>query len=79
MVSAVSSRDAVGKVCRIVEEKAASPEQLSIKEVNSNPYCFQADWLWKSLDRIKKSAVGEYYLTDLVELAYQEGAFVGRF
>jgi len=72
-------RDADGKVCQIVEEKAASPDQLAINEVNSNPYCFQADWLWKSLDRINKSAVGEYYLTDLVELAYREGAFVDAF
>jgi bifunctional UDP-N-acetylglucosamine pyrophosphorylase/glucosamine-1-phosphate N-acetyltransferase len=69
-------RDTNGKVCRIVEEKAASPAELAITEVNSNPYCFQADWLWKSLDKIKKSAVGEYYLTDLVELAYQEGSLV---
>ena len=51
-------RDADGKICRIVEEKAASPEELKITELNSNPYCFQADWLWESLDKIQKSAVG---------------------
>ncbi len=69
-------RDAGGKICRIVEEKAASPAELEITELNSNPYCFQADWLWESLDKIEKSAVGEFYLTDLVEIAYQQGALV---
>ena len=69
-------RDAQGRVCRIVEEKAASADELKITELNSNPYCFDADWLWDALDRIQKSAVGEYYLTDLVEIAYREGKLV---
>jgi bifunctional UDP-N-acetylglucosamine pyrophosphorylase/glucosamine-1-phosphate N-acetyltransferase len=69
-------RDAQGRVCRIVEEKAASADELKIMELNSNPYCFDADWLWDALDRIQKSAVGEYYLTDLVEIAYQEGRLI---
>lgn len=69
-------RDSNGKVSRIVEEKAASPEELLIKELNSNPYCFNADWLWDALDKVQKSAVGEYYLTDLVEIVYREGALV---
>ncbi len=69
-------RDGRGKVCKIVEEKAASPQELTIQELNSNPYCFDARWLWNSLEKIQKSAVGEYYLTDLVEIAYGEGALV---
>ncbi len=69
-------RDAQGKVSRIVEEKAASADELKITELNSNPYCFSADWLWEALDRIEKSAVGEYYLTDLVDIAYREGRLV---
>jgi len=69
-------RNSTGKICKIVEEKAASPEELKITELNSNPYCFNADWLWDALDRIEKSAVGEYYLTDLVEIAYREGKLV---
>lgn len=69
-------RDKDGKVSRIVEEKAASEDELKITELNSNPYCIDADWLWDSLDKIEKSAVGEYYLTDLVEIAYKEGKLV---
>jgi len=70
-------RDEDGRIIRIVEEKAATPEQKKIRELNSNPYCFAADWLWEALDRVEKSEVGEYYLTDLVEIAYQEGLKVG--
>ena len=46
-------RDKNGRVSKIVEEKAASPEELKITELNSNPYCFSADWLWDSLDKIQ--------------------------
>jgi bifunctional UDP-N-acetylglucosamine pyrophosphorylase/glucosamine-1-phosphate N-acetyltransferase len=70
-------RDEDGRIVRIVEEKIATPEQKKIRELNSNPYCFAADWLWEALDRVEKSEVGEYYLTDLVEIAYQEGLKVG--
>jgi len=70
-------RDENGRIMKIVEEKAATEEQKKITELNSNPYCFTADWLWDALDKIQKSAVGEYYLTDLVEIAFQEGEQVG--
>lgn len=67
-------RDENGRIMGIVEDKDATPQQKTIRELNSNPYCFDADWLWQSLDKVGKSAVGEYYLTDLVSIAYQEGA-----
>ena len=70
-------RDAGGRVTGIVEEKAATTEQLAIKELNSNPYCFDAKWLWDALDRVEKSAVGEYYLTDLIAIASREGEKIG--
>jgi len=65
-----------GRIMRIVEEKAATEEEKQIRELNSNPYCFDADWLWGALDRVRKSAVGEYYITDLVEIAFNEGETV---
>ena len=70
-------RDSDGKITGIVEEKAATPDQLKIKELNSNPYCFNAEWLWDALDRVEKSAVGEYYLTDLIEIAAKERQAIG--
>ncbi len=59
-----------GAVLAIVEENAASPQQLEIKELNVGAYCFRSEWLWKALPRIPKNEQkGEYYLTDVVDLA----------
>jgi bifunctional UDP-N-acetylglucosamine pyrophosphorylase/glucosamine-1-phosphate N-acetyltransferase len=66
-------RGSEGNVQAIVEEATATDEQLSIKELNAGAYCFRADWLWGALDRIPVSKMGEYYLTDTVELAVQAG------
>jgi bifunctional UDP-N-acetylglucosamine pyrophosphorylase/glucosamine-1-phosphate N-acetyltransferase len=66
-------RDECGHVQGIVEEAVATPEQLAIREYNVGAYCFDADWLWASLKKIPISPKGEYYLTDLVELAVEEG------
>jgi bifunctional UDP-N-acetylglucosamine pyrophosphorylase/glucosamine-1-phosphate N-acetyltransferase len=67
------ARDPSGMIKKIVEEVDASPEQLEIKELNAGMYCFKADWLWASLKKLVPSSSGEYYLTDLVELAASEG------
>lgn len=61
-----------GNVQAIVEEAAATPEQLKITELNVGAYCFRADWLWDALHRIPLSKKGEYYLTDTVELAARD-------
>jgi len=66
-------RDETGKVLRIVEEKVATAEELLVNEYNAGIYCVASDWLWTALHRVQKSRVGEYYLTDLLELAVSEG------
>jgi len=66
-------RDASGQVRGIVEEAQATPEQLDIHELNPGVYCFRASWLWPALKRIPLSPKGEYYLTDLVGLAVDDG------
>jgi bifunctional UDP-N-acetylglucosamine pyrophosphorylase/glucosamine-1-phosphate N-acetyltransferase len=66
-------RKSDGAVAAIVEEYAASPEQLKVNELNVGAYCFKADWLWAALHRIKVSPKGEYYLTDTAELAVRDG------
>ena len=66
-------RNRDGTVSAIVEEYVATPEQQNIKELNVGAYCFRADWLWDALHRISKNhKKGEYYLTDVVELAVKE-------
>jgi bifunctional UDP-N-acetylglucosamine pyrophosphorylase/glucosamine-1-phosphate N-acetyltransferase len=67
-------RNADGSVQAIVEEYVATPEQQLIKELNVGGYCFDANWLWDALKRIPKNPQkGEYYLTDAIELAVQDG------
>lgn len=65
-----------GQVEAIVEEAVATPEQKAIRLVNVGVYCFEASFLWESLDRIQVSPRGEYYLTDLVEIARRDGRSV---
>jgi bifunctional UDP-N-acetylglucosamine pyrophosphorylase/glucosamine-1-phosphate N-acetyltransferase len=66
------------EVTAIVEEAEASSEQRKISELNVGVYCFQANWLWSALEKIKPSAAkGEFYLTDLVEIAVADDLRVG--
>ncbi|EFH85592.1 bifunctional UDP-N-acetylglucosamine diphosphorylase/glucosamine-1-phosphate N-acetyltransferase GlmU [Ktedonobacter racemifer] len=66
-------RDVSGRVQSIVEVKRATPEQLRIDEINSGVYCFERSWLWPTLEALPRNPGGEYYLTDLVEIASQQG------
>lgn len=55
---------------KIVEEKDASEEERLIREINSGIYCVKACFLKDGLQEIgQENAQGEYYLTDLVEVA----------
>jgi bifunctional UDP-N-acetylglucosamine pyrophosphorylase/glucosamine-1-phosphate N-acetyltransferase len=63
-----------GHVRAIVEQKAATREQLSIQIVNSGIYCFRADLLWKYIGKIgTNNPAGEHYLTDMAEILADAG------
>jgi bifunctional UDP-N-acetylglucosamine pyrophosphorylase/glucosamine-1-phosphate N-acetyltransferase len=65
-------RDEAGKPLRIIEEKAATPEQKMITEVNSGVYALDSE-IMPLLARIRRNrANGEYYLTDLFGIATRE-------
>lgn len=67
-------RDETGQIMAIREAKDATETEREIKEVNPSLFAFDAQWLWEHLPEIKnKNASGEYYLTDLVEMAIEEG------
>ncbi len=58
----------------IVEEKDATPEQKSIKEVNAGIYCLDWEKIKPAFSQLKSNnAQGEYYLTDIISWAVQEG------
>jgi bifunctional UDP-N-acetylglucosamine pyrophosphorylase/glucosamine-1-phosphate N-acetyltransferase len=63
-------RSAAGEIVGLVEAKDATSDQLSLTEVNPSFFCFEPEWLLENLRRIGKiNANGEYYLTDLVNIA----------
>jgi bifunctional UDP-N-acetylglucosamine pyrophosphorylase/glucosamine-1-phosphate N-acetyltransferase len=63
-----------GRVARIVEQKAATPDELAIREANMGIYCYRADLFWKHVDEIRPdNPAGEYYLTDMVEILNRAG------
>ncbi len=63
-----------GKVVRIVEHKDASAEERALHEVNTGILCVDNALLHKYLPHLTNHNVqGEYYLTDLVAMAYADG------
>lgn len=67
-------RDEKGAFTGIVEEKNATHEQKSIREVNPSYYCFRAPELFDALARVRRNPVtGEYYLTDVPAMMLSEG------
>lgn len=67
-------RDKSGQVLRIVEEKNATQAEKKIQEINTGFYCFDHVFLKKYLSQIKPNPLtGEYYLTDMIEIALKNG------
>lgn len=63
-----------GQVVAIVEQKDASPEQQKINEVNTGIMLVTGKLLKKWLSQItNNNAQKEYYLTDIIALAHQDG------
>jgi bifunctional UDP-N-acetylglucosamine pyrophosphorylase/glucosamine-1-phosphate N-acetyltransferase len=66
-----------GKVVAIVEHKDATDAQRKIKEVNTGILALNAGYLNTCLQKIDNNNVqGEYYLTDVIELAVKDGKTV---
>ncbi|MCB5956089.1 bifunctional UDP-N-acetylglucosamine diphosphorylase/glucosamine-1-phosphate N-acetyltransferase GlmU [Enterococcus sp. CWB-B31] len=62
-------RDHLGIVEKIVEQKDASEEETSVREINTGTFCFDNEALFSSLSKIEKNnSQGEYYLTDIIEI-----------
>jgi bifunctional UDP-N-acetylglucosamine pyrophosphorylase/glucosamine-1-phosphate N-acetyltransferase len=63
-----------GKVTAIVEEKDANDSQRQVTEINSGVYCVANEILHKYLNNLTNdNAQGEYYLTDIVKMAVDDG------
>jgi bifunctional UDP-N-acetylglucosamine pyrophosphorylase/glucosamine-1-phosphate N-acetyltransferase len=66
--------DAQGRPLRIVEESDASAQEKQIALVNTGTYCINKGFLKRGLAGLDDdNAQGEFYLTDVLARAYQEG------
>ena len=66
-----------GKVVRNVEHKDASEAERAITEINSGVMCAPAAKLKGWLDRLgNDNSQGEYYLTDVIDMAVSDGTGV---
>lgn len=73
-------RDESGDLLKIVEQKDATEEEKSTKEINSGIYCFNGKELRESLGNLSNNnAQGEYYLTDVMEILRKQGLKVGAY
>jgi len=70
-------RNPDGTVARIVEERDADASIRAVREVNSGTYVFERSFLARNLPRLTDvNAQREFYLTDLVVQALEEGKAV---
>lgn len=67
-------RNDAGMIERIVEQKDCNEQLAQITECNSGFYCFDIELLFKALQEVgSNNAQGEYYLTDVIEIARNQG------
>lgn len=63
-----------GAVKKIVEQKDASIEELAVTTANAGIYQFETKFLLDNLPKLSNdNAQAEYYITDLIEMAINEG------
>lgn len=68
------------KIIGIKEEKDCSEAELAINEVNAGVYCFDWNSVKVGLKTLKNNnAQEEYYLTDLISWAYNQGINIGNY
>lgn len=73
-------RDEAGLFEKIVEQKDASDEEKTVKEINSGIYCFDTKKLFAALSSVENNnAQNEYYLTDVPSLLRSAGEPVSLF
>ena len=70
-------RDDAGRIARIVEHKDATEEERAIREINTGMMSVNAGRLKGWLGRLENNnAQGEYYLTDVIQMAVDDGVIV---
>lgn len=61
-------------VLKIVEDRDATPAEQATQEINVGTYVVSGAFLFDALEKLEpKNAQGEYYLTDVVKMAVEQG------
>jgi bifunctional N-acetylglucosamine-1-phosphate-uridyltransferase/glucosamine-1-phosphate-acetyltransferase GlmU-like protein len=69
-----------GNILKIVEARDATAEEKKIREINTGIYCVESDFLFTAVAGLgNRNAQKEYYLTDIVEFARNNGRRVTSF
>lgn len=67
-------RNQDGTISRVVEEKDTTPEERTIREVNTGVYVIDKSFLFEGLEKVRpNNRQKEYYLTDVIHIAAREG------
>ncbi|HCY39485.1 MAG TPA: bifunctional N-acetylglucosamine-1-phosphate uridyltransferase/glucosamine-1-phosphate acetyltransferase, partial [Neisseriales bacterium] len=70
-------RNQVGQIVRVVEEKDANASERAIREINTGFYLLPNQHLAAWLGQLSNdNSQGEYYLTDVVELAQRQNVAI---
>lgn len=73
-------KNKAGDVLKIVEARDASGKEKEIKEINTGIYCARSGFLFEAVRKIgNTNAQGEYYFTDIFEIARRERHRTGSF
>jgi len=69
-----------GSVQKIVEHKDATPEELTVQEINTGTYCFDNKALFEALNEVNNdNSQGEYYLPDVIEILKEKNEVVAAY
>lgn len=73
-------RNQDGSLNSIVEEKDATPEQKTVKEINAGIYCINWAKIKPAFNELtSNNAQGEYYLTDIIKWGNEKNLLVNAY
>jgi UDP-N-acetylglucosamine diphosphorylase/glucosamine-1-phosphate N-acetyltransferase len=73
-------KNEAGEVLKIVEARDANEEEKAIREINTGIYCARSDFLFEAVRKIgNTNSQGEYYFTDIFEIARRQQRRTGSF
>lgn len=69
-----------GEFDQLLEHSDYSKLELTSDEVNCGVYLFDYNWLKKNIDLLQKNSIkGEYYITELINIAKKQGKKINIF